>query len=102
MNFFENWKNLIHWEISERRKKILITAFVAVLVLLFFLWLECGLLSTASAEKKQLLLPISLMYAVFPVLTLLFGGIRIYRILSGEEPEEETKAEQNPEETNEQ
>lgn len=102
MNFFENWKTLIRREIPERRKKIIITVTVVVLVLLFFLWLECGLLATASEEKKQLLLPISLMYAVFPVLTLLFGGIRIYRILSGEEPEEETKANQKSEETNEQ
>ena len=97
MNFFENWKTLIRWEIPERRKKIVITVAVITLVLLFFLWLECGLLSTASEEKKKLLLPISFMYAVFPALTLIFGGTRIYRILSGEEPEEKTKTEQETE-----
>ena len=90
MKFFENWKTLFRLEIPERTKKIIITVSVVVLVFLFFLWLELGLLSTASEEKQQVLRSLSLMYAVFPLLTFLFSGIRIYRILTGEEPVNES------------
>lgn len=100
MKFFENWKTLFRLEIPERTKKIIITVSVVVLVFLFFLWLELGLLSTASEEKQQVLRSLSLMYAVFPVLTLLFSGVRIYRILSGEESKGD-KAQQESEKTEE-
>ena len=90
---WKKWKLPAWFHLEEKPRKILATALVALFVTLFFVWLGYGLYAFASEEKRETLTPFYILYAVFPALTLLFSGIRLYRILTKEEQLEETPKE---------
>lgn len=86
MKVFEKWKEAFRWKPSEKTKKILITALVALAVCAFFVWLGQGMAFAAAKVGRKEMLPLYIMTAAFPLLTLILSGIRVYRIFREEEP----------------
>ncbi|MGN0629202.1 MAG: hypothetical protein ACI4IW_06200 [Oscillospiraceae bacterium] len=81
-------------EFSPRTKKIVTTVAVTLAVCLFFVWLGAGMYVSVPEEERGGLLPMFLMYAVFPLLIALFGAKRIYIIANGGEDPDPSVTEQ--------
>ena len=75
-------------ELSERQKKILSTAVVALAVCGFYIWLGIGLEKYMPDGSRENLPPLLVMYSVFPIFVLFFSIKRVVNILRGKEDQE--------------
>ncbi len=75
-------------ELSERQKKILSTAVVALAVCGFYIWLGIGLEKYMPDGSRENLPPLLVMYSVFPLFVLFFSIKRVVNILRGKEDQE--------------
>ena len=64
-------------ELSERQKKILSTAVVALAVCGFYIWLGIGLETYMPDGSRENLPPLLVMYSVFPLFVLFFSIKRV-------------------------
>ncbi len=88
--------NLKKFKFSKKAQKITITALLAFVVFLFFIWLGVGMYVSVPEESRGELWPMYFMYGVFPGLIFFFGVKRVYDIVNsdedfneGSEPEDE-------------
>lgn len=74
--------------LSDRQKKIISTAAVALAVCAFYLWLGIGLGKYMPEGSRDNLAPLLIMYCVFPAFVLFFSIKRVVNILMGKEDRE--------------
>lgn len=75
--------------LSKNAKKIITTAVITFVVLLFFVWLGAGMYFSVPEENRGELWPVFGMYGVFPALIFYFGARRVYDIVNGGEDDSE-------------
>lgn len=75
--------------LSKNAKKIITTAVITFVVLLFFVWLGAGMYFSVPEENRRELWPVFGMYGVFPALIFFFGARRVYDIVNGGEDDSE-------------
>ncbi len=74
--------------LSERQKKIISTAAVALAVCAFYIWLGIGLGRYMPESSHSNLVPLLIMYCIFPAFVLFFSIKRVVNILMGKEDRE--------------
>ncbi len=73
---------------SQKIKKIVSTICITVAVCGVFIWFAKGMDIYASEKMRENLIYIYAMYSVFPILSIIFGAIRIKKILKESSEEE--------------
>ena len=87
MKVLEKWKKILHWNLSEKTKKILTTVLITLTVCAFFAWIGKGMFSVASETGREGMTPFYFMTVAFPLLVLVLSIIRVYKIFFKEETE---------------
>jgi uncharacterized Tic20 family protein len=84
-------KRILFWKIESpvKAKKIEVTVSVALVVILFFVWLGIGMYVSVPESARSSLIPMLLMYLVFPLLVASLSVQRIVFIVKNEETDEE-------------
>lgn len=92
-------KKILFWKTESpiKAKKIEVTISVALIVIIFFVWLGAGMYVSVPEGSRADLLPMFLMYLVFPLLVVILSVQRIFSIIKSDDPEEEAPEEKTEE-----
>lgn len=83
--------------LTHKRKQLLATLALMLAVCLFFVWLGAGMYRSVPEGDRGGLMPMFLLYGVFPLLVVVFSLHRIREILREVAPPEEAAREERME-----